>query len=1412
MTILRSQSPSRRVSWLHKLFPTPRPLVKADQNKPAFYGRPGLESLESRLVLSSSVLGTETLVNSPAIVAKQQLAQDRSIAVNDTGTVIAAWSTPSGNDSSIVAQRIALDGTNTGDKFQVSKPVAGVTSLNAVVDATGSDRFVVAWQSAGTPLDKRGFGVFARVYPGGGQQPTAEFKVNATALGDQMNPSIAWLSADRFVVAWTGTYQDKYNLTSVARIFDVTGKAITQEIRLSNFGQGGQKTTVVTALPGGGFQAAWSGPGNGDNNGIFTQRFDKDGKRVGNEIRVNSTAAAVSGQQLSIAANAKQVIIVWTSAPGTLDNSGLGIVARRYDLNGVSQGAQFRVNETVKGDQSEPSIAFLPDILGPDDGGFVIAWQGVGAETVSGIYQREFGADGTPRFGERLVNKTADGLHENPTVRAQGPSGYIVAWDGKIQYKDTPLAPVKYYNQGIGIQQYGDPFMPKNSKEKASDVLFMGDSQNQVPLKTITLTNNTEQTVYPILRSANSAEDPDKKGSGLYDPIDPLNQEYRGYIGFADPKTGNTFVGLLKGQSVTIQVPLVFWDASRIYIATDASDMFPAIDKRPALAPPNQNSPNPFRYHEFMQDVPDGTEKTMRFTDTAQSGGIGRIMWYHGRGLKPIDGPRGLAEDIALDAPAQLTEFTIRDPILAKLNPHLQPVLDTLGPLINYDVSYVDSMDLPVAMEAQGVTIRDGKPVPVPNDFGWIGASLSVAEMQAALQAFTSNNTTPLPNQNGLGLYFDGKGYPEFFNPDDTLAGIKVPSGQNIFNLSPFSDKKSAYAFNDNQYMLTSGGTEPIRASIGGATDATTILKFPDPIAKAMLKNVVPNMTVSSGDGGIKANTIVLKVDPQGGTVTLNQPTTAGSKANPKLATFDFNRPKTDYATTKIKNLWYSWADYYVKNHVPVTGNSFAGKITALDNKLTFDTPLAKNALIEGMQVTGDGLPKGLNGNPNAPVTSILEIGLTDDKTKIAWVRLSKLALKNDTPPLPHVYAASYTFSVPETIRRSEEVKPFDLTFTDPAKALAFSKSIYLVMDAMATIETDKNKVDSVSQQIMTNIIGCNIGYLTNIGVAGDKANPAKYAGNAVIANVIRDTTKSVMRGVADFTKDQEKDGNWYPDPSLTGTTTGQKIGGKVADFNVYNINPFVWFVHKKLGLSGYGFSVDDDVADVGANVSTSLLVAIGGLKGLPNASEWSFGAQYGAQSVAGKPVVNSGSNDPVKNPDKIVLAVGPSDPNYAKAAEAYLKVWATDTANGVLGALVNGPGIAPGTRVSFRNGEVGKPGELSFNLDQKLDATMAKPGSFSFFGPTSGVGTVDRQKRSTIKIQDSKVFDQIMKMAGLPLPITTKTALPLPGGLFVAGSGVPKPTNTKPYTRIISIDPSTKSIEVDSVLTTYGDITFTFA
>ena len=143
---------------------------------------------------------------------------------------------------------------------------------------------------------------------------------------------------------------------------------------------------------------------------------------------------------------------------------------------------------------------------------------------------------------------------------------------------------------------------------------------------------------------------------------------------------------------------------------------------------------------------------------------------------------------------------------------------------------------------------------------------------------------------------------------------------------------------------------------------------------------------------------------------------------------------------------------------------------------------------------------------------------------------------------------------------------------------------------------------DSVSK-FMQDIVGANMGFIFT--------NQAKKTDDGkMVTAMIRDMIKSVLRGVSDFTKypdDVDDHGNhlsWYPDPAETDRRT--------QPFNVFNLDPFVWFVHVQLGFSGYGFSVDDDTADVGAGGASQLQLTVIDTGGLKNSNPWTIQAPYG--------------------------------------------------------------------------------------------------------------------------------------------------------------------------------------------------------
>ena len=112
---------------------------------------------------------------------------------------------------------------------------------------------------------------------------------------------------------------------------------------------------------------------------------------------------------------------------------------------------------------------------------------------------------------------------------------------------------------------------------------------NTVPTKTLRITNNTADTVYPIMRAENSNQLASNPAVGLYDPYDPPDKEYRGYIGY---KQGDKYYhGLKKGESIVVSLPLVLWNAARIGIGTDGK----YLTVKPG------ELPNPLRYNSNAQ-------------------------------------------------------------------------------------------------------------------------------------------------------------------------------------------------------------------------------------------------------------------------------------------------------------------------------------------------------------------------------------------------------------------------------------------------------------------------------------------------------------------------------------------------------------------------------------------------------------------------------------------------------------------------------------------------------------------------------------------------------------------------------------------------------------------------------------------
>ena len=340
------------------------------------------------------------------------------------------------------------------------------------------------------------------------------------------------------------------------------------------------------------------------------------------------------------------------------------------------------------------------------------------------------------------------------------------------------------------------------------------------------------------------------------------------------------------------------------------------------------------------------------------------------------------------DAPFQLTEVTFRGTFY-------NPAINTgtgFGYLLgtdvlnggadvdsaDYDISFVDSLNVPVAMEASNVTLPSTGPGSITSaPFGWVGSDQSESDLQSAITAFTSSNPNDTTNDNGLGTYFGGQGYPTFYTVNP--GNLKIPSGQNLFFDSVASGNSSDILFrmsfpdgtsiNEPYAALSSGGTGPEILSIGGdpshpssghtiglntsaGADAYALATWIEPNVLAghtyNVTYILNNVTYSLGT--------VTGLAVQGGQVVgVNVTGTAPTDAAAQV--YNFTPANADYASTTIAGLWYSWANYYAEHVISTTPPGPLSGTISNGNILTLTDPTS--GLVPGMAVTAAGLPAG---------------------------------------------------------------------------------------------------------------------------------------------------------------------------------------------------------------------------------------------------------------------------------------------------------------------------------------------------------------------------------------------------------------------------------------------------------------------
>ncbi len=354
--------------------------------------------------------------------------QEPAVTALTDGGYVVAWSGYGvGDTSGIFTQRFDANGAKVGGETLINTTTAG-EQKDAVITTLANGGYVVSWHN-----DVDGGDIFAQLYNANGAKVGSESRVNSSTAYEQDSPNITALNDGGYVVAWAsygqdssgewGTYLQRYN---------ASGAKVGGETRINSTTAGAQDGPAITGLADGGYLAVWEGNGGGDAYGIFAQRFDAGGAKVGGETHINSTTTDLqSDPAITVLANGGYVVS-WQSYPDDLDNdedtqAPGDIYAQLYNASGAKVGGQTLVNSTTVGNQEEPNITAM------SDGCYLVTWNGNGSGDSAGIFAQRYNASGAKVGGETRINTTTADNQEFSSVTALADGGYLIVWESYNQ-------------------------------------------------------------------------------------------------------------------------------------------------------------------------------------------------------------------------------------------------------------------------------------------------------------------------------------------------------------------------------------------------------------------------------------------------------------------------------------------------------------------------------------------------------------------------------------------------------------------------------------------------------------------------------------------------------------------------------------------------------------------------------------------------------------------------------------------------------------------------------------------------------------------------------------------------------------------------------------------------------------------
>lgn len=328
---------------------------------------------------------------------------------------------------SVLAALLLVANLALADEFQVSAQTTGRQQTPSVaMDAAG--RFIVVWQEGSR--DGSAAGIFARRYDAKGAPLGDDFLVNTTTANDQVQPDVAADGSGNFVVVWTSYYQDGDDGGIFGQKFDADGLADGGEFQVNADTSNRQIYPNVSLNDAGEFVVVWTHytVNYFQRSDVAGQRFDSLGV-VGAQFTVNSFTTNYQCFPSVAVDDNGGFVVVWESTYQVNPSAGAeDVFARIYDSMGVAAAPEIQVNTYTTDTQRFPRVAQ------DGSGDFVVVW----ASDYAGfsgddVVARRFDSSGTPKEADFLINSHTTNAQRSPDVEMDRAGRFLVTWQSQAQ-------------------------------------------------------------------------------------------------------------------------------------------------------------------------------------------------------------------------------------------------------------------------------------------------------------------------------------------------------------------------------------------------------------------------------------------------------------------------------------------------------------------------------------------------------------------------------------------------------------------------------------------------------------------------------------------------------------------------------------------------------------------------------------------------------------------------------------------------------------------------------------------------------------------------------------------------------------------------------------------------------------------